>query len=106
MSGRSIEFVEKLVDLMPTEALVQPDNDGMIALHGAANIGNTKAAAILVEKHPLSLYILSDVNWLPLHYATRAGHKDTLLYLLSVTSSFHAIRIPLWYSASLHCSRF
>ncbi|KAF5956381.1 hypothetical protein HYC85_003606 [Camellia sinensis] len=79
MSGRSVEFVEKLVDLMSPEALLQPHIVGMIALHNAALIGNTEAAAILVEKHPASLYIRDDDNWLPLHFAARARHKDTLL---------------------------
>ncbi|XP_028118597.1 ankyrin repeat-containing protein At5g02620-like isoform X5 [Camellia sinensis] len=85
-SGRSIEFVEKLVDLMPPEALALRASQGRTALHIAALYGNTKAAVILVEKHPTSLYIRSyDQNQLPLHFAANGGHKDTLLYLLSVT---------------------
>ncbi|CAL5328644.1 unnamed protein product [Camellia sinensis] len=85
MSGRSIEFVEKLVDLMPPEALALRNYRGCTAINCAALYGNTKATVILVEKHPTSLYIHDNQNWLPLHYAANNGHKDTLLYLLSVT---------------------
>ncbi|KAL7243334.1 hypothetical protein ACSBR1_015683 [Camellia fascicularis] len=48
-SARSIDFVKKLVDLMPAEALELPNTFGMTALHNAAGIGNTKAAAILTN---------------------------------------------------------
>ncbi|GMP74009.1 hypothetical protein CsSME_00031549 [Camellia sinensis var. sinensis] len=93
-SARSIDFVKKLVDLMPAEALELPNVYGMTALHNAAGIGNTKAATILVDKHPASLYISDNLNWLPLHWAADCGHKETLLYLLSVTKEDHPVSMP------------
>ncbi|KAI8019179.1 Ankyrin repeat and sterile alpha motif domain-containing protein 1B [Camellia lanceoleosa] len=84
-SGRSIEFVKKLVDLMPPEALALRNSSGCTALISAALYGNTKGVVIVVKKHPTSLYIRGDQNLLPLHCAANNGHKDTLLYLLSVT---------------------
>ncbi|GMP36781.1 hypothetical protein CsSME_00008792 [Camellia sinensis var. sinensis] len=97
-SGRSIEFVGKLVDLMPPEALALRASQGRTALHIAALYGNTKAAVILVEKHPTSLYIRSyDQNQLPLHFAANGGHKDTLLYLLSVTKEDDPVSKPFAY---------
>ncbi|KAL7193989.1 hypothetical protein ACSBR2_025599 [Camellia fascicularis] len=96
-NGRSIEFVEKLLDLMPPEALALRTISGETALNSAAQYGNTKAAVILVEKHPTSLCIGNDENWLPLHSAANNGYKDTLLYLLSVTKEDDPASKPFAY---------
>ncbi|CAL5349091.1 unnamed protein product [Camellia sinensis] len=96
-SGRSIEFVEKLVDLVPPEALALRTIYGETALYCAAKHGNTKAAVILVEKHPTSLYIGNHENWLPLRTAASNGYKDTLLYLLSVTKEDDPVSKPFAY---------
>ncbi|KAI8018559.1 Calcium-binding protein KRP1 [Camellia lanceoleosa] len=96
-SGRSIEFVEKLVDLMPPEALALRTFSNMTALHLAALYGNTKAAVILVEKHPTSLYIRYNKDQIPLHYAANNGHKDTFLYLLSVAKEDDPVSKPFPY---------
>ncbi|CAL5328669.1 unnamed protein product [Camellia sinensis] len=96
-SGRSIEFVEKLVDLMLPEALTLRAFYGETALYCAAQHGNTKAAVILVEKHPTSLYICGNDDWLLLHCAANNGHKDTLLYLLSVTKEDDPVSKPFAY---------
>ncbi|KAI8017735.1 Calcium-binding protein PBP1 [Camellia lanceoleosa] len=96
-SGRSIEFVEKLVDLMPPEALALRNSSGCTALISAALYGNTKAAVIVVEKHDTSLYIRNDQNSLPLHCAANNGHKDNLMYLLSVTKEDHPVSKPFAY---------
>ncbi|KAI8027325.1 Calcium-binding protein PBP1 [Camellia lanceoleosa] len=96
-NGRSIEFVEKLLDLMPQEALALRTIYGETALYSAAQYGNTKAAVILVEKHPTSLYIGNNQNWLPLHCAGNNGNKDTLLYLLSVTKEDDPVSKPFAY---------
>ncbi|CAL5328670.1 unnamed protein product [Camellia sinensis] len=84
-TGKSIEFVKNLVDLMPVEALELNDSVGATALNIAARFGNTDAAKILVAKHSDLLYIRNGDNWLPLHWAARSAHKDTLSYLLMVT---------------------
>ncbi|THG09600.1 hypothetical protein TEA_025093 [Camellia sinensis var. sinensis] len=83
---------------MPPEALALRTSRGRTALHIAALYGNTKAAVILVEKHPTSLYIRSyDQNQLPLHFAANSGHKDTLLYLLSVIKEDDPVSKPFAY---------
>ncbi|CAL5328662.1 unnamed protein product [Camellia sinensis] len=97
MSGRSIEFVEKLVDRMPPEALALRSSSGATALLTATLYGKTKAAVILVKKHPTSLYIRDNDNWLPLHCAANGGHKNTLLYLLSVTKEDDPVSKPFAY---------
>ncbi|KAI8019182.1 Ankyrin repeat-containing protein ITN1 [Camellia lanceoleosa] len=84
-TGKSIEFVTNLVDLMPVEALELNDSAGYTALNIAARFGNTEAAKILVAKHSDLLYIRNKYDWLPLHWAAQSAHKDTLSYLLMVT---------------------
>ncbi|CAL5375487.1 unnamed protein product [Camellia sinensis] len=85
-TGKSIEFVKNLVDLMPVEALELNDCAGETALNIAARFGNTDAAKILVAKHSDLLYIRNKYDSLPLHRAARSAHKDTLSYLLMVTN--------------------
>ncbi|CAL5328655.1 unnamed protein product [Camellia sinensis] len=85
-TGKSIEFVKNLVDLMPVEALELNDSAGYTALNTAARFGNTDAAKILVAKHTDLLYIRNKDDWLPLHRAAQSAHKDTLSYLLMVTN--------------------
>ncbi|KAF5956400.1 hypothetical protein HYC85_003625 [Camellia sinensis] len=84
-TGKSIEFVKNLVDLMPVEALELTDCEGHTALNTAAWFGNTEAAKILVAKHSDLLYIRNKKDWLPLYRAAQSAHKDTLSYLLMVT---------------------
>ncbi|KAE9448843.1 hypothetical protein C3L33_19256, partial [Rhododendron williamsianum] len=87
----NIHFVEKLVELMPVEALAFKNNGGATALHLAALVGNTEAAAILVDKHSPLLYIdapgIAGGNdiMLPIHHAAVFGGRDTLSYFLDVT---------------------
>ncbi|KAK2971014.1 hypothetical protein RJ640_000363 [Escallonia rubra] len=84
-TGKAIHFVEKLVHMMPPEALLLQSKTGDTALSFAATVGNTKAVTALVEKNPSSLYIRNRGGQLPLHLAAGFAHKDTLLYLLRVT---------------------
>ncbi|KAK2986147.1 hypothetical protein RJ640_026471 [Escallonia rubra] len=84
-TGRATLFLEKLVHMMPPEALLLQSKSGYTALSFAATAGNTKAVTALVEKNPSSLYIRSRDGQLPLHLAAEYAHKDTLLYLLRVT---------------------
>jgi hypothetical protein len=86
----NIHFVKKLVEIMPVEALSTTNSLGHTALHTAAVCNNTKAAAILVEKHRPLLYESSKFHMWPVHYAARSGWRDTLLYLLDVTGDDQA----------------
>ncbi|THF97468.1 hypothetical protein TEA_029196 [Camellia sinensis var. sinensis] len=78
-------------------ALALRSSGGATALLIAALYGKTKAAVILVKKHPTSLYIRNNYNWLPLHCAANGGHKNTLLYLLSVTKEDDPVSKPFAY---------
>ncbi|KAF6139452.1 hypothetical protein GIB67_026294 [Kingdonia uniflora] len=86
-AGHATPFVEKLVELMPLEALTLRDNDGRTALCFAGISGNTKAAEILVRKNPDLPNLHNHWRQIPLGYAAKYGHKETLLYLLSVTNN-------------------
>ncbi|PIN24771.1 hypothetical protein CDL12_02495 [Handroanthus impetiginosus] len=85
--GRSeaINFVEKLVELMPADAISLKSKFSETALHYAAKYGNTKAAKLLVAQDPGLPHFWSDTNMLPIHLAALFGHKEIILYLLTVT---------------------
>ncbi|KAI8553343.1 hypothetical protein RHMOL_Rhmol05G0008000 [Rhododendron molle] len=81
----AIDFVAELLKLMPAEALAQGDIAGNTPLHLSAWVGNTTAAALLLEKNPGLLRIREERGWLPVHFAAIHAKKETLLYLLKVT---------------------
>ncbi|CAK9138513.1 unnamed protein product [Ilex paraguariensis] len=83
-TGKTVHFVEKLVKLMPTDALALRDDYGNTALNVAAVVGNTEAAVILVKKNPALLHIRNNTGFLPVHRAGLNAHRDTLLYLLTI----------------------
>ncbi|XP_073043922.1 uncharacterized protein [Primulina eburnea] len=85
--GRSeaIHFVEKLVELMPTEALSLTSKFRETALHYTAKYGNVQAAKLLVARDPELPHIRNDTNFLPLHLAALFGQKEIVVYLLTVT---------------------
>lgn len=83
--SEAISFVEKLMELMPTDAFPLKSKFSETALHYAAKYGNTKAAKLLVARDPGLPNIWSDTNLLPLHLAALFGHKEMVLYLLTVT---------------------
>ncbi|XP_059634711.1 uncharacterized protein LOC132277028 isoform X2 [Cornus florida] len=82
---KTIHFVEKLMELVSTEALVVANQFNETALHFAAKFGNTEAAKLLVTKNAHLPHIWSNTELLPLHLATLFGHKETVVYLLTVT---------------------
>ncbi|XP_059633229.1 uncharacterized protein LOC132276004 [Cornus florida] len=88
-TGRSIHFVEKLVELMPKEALVLQNLRNDTALSVAARLGNTKAAIILVDKNPDLLQMKNNDGLFPVHLAALYAHKETLLYLMKATTDHH-----------------
>ncbi|KAF7112793.1 hypothetical protein RHSIM_RhsimUnG0192800 [Rhododendron simsii] len=104
----NIHFVEKLLELMPVEALALTNKVGNTPLHLAATVGNTKAAAMLVGKHPPLLYIgasgdLPRSYMLPIHFAALFGWKDTLLCLLDVISDDQVAVDELCCSVFVRC---
>ncbi|KAK2971013.1 hypothetical protein RJ640_000362 [Escallonia rubra] len=84
-AGKGTHFLEKLVHMMPPEALLLRSKPGYTALSFAATVGDTKAVTALLENNPSSLNIMTWDRKLPLHLAAEYAHKDTLLYLLRVT---------------------
>ncbi|XP_057468197.1 uncharacterized protein LOC130757479 [Actinidia eriantha] len=86
-TGKALHFVKKLVQAMPLEALELCDYNGFTVLHTAASVGNTAAAMFLVEKRPELLHIPCNCQRFPIHVAAMQGRKETLWYLLSVTTN-------------------
>ncbi|KAI3447210.1 hypothetical protein Pfo_003875 [Paulownia fortunei] len=84
-TGKANDFVKKLVELMPDDALDLKNGDGDTALHNAAMVGNTEAAITLVNRNRDLLYIMNNSNRLPVQLAAIYGHKDTLVYLISMS---------------------
>lgn len=85
-TGKSICFVENLLDLIPEKALVNlRDQVGQTALHYAAIFGNVEAAKLLVAKNPCLTNTWNASLLLPLHLAAGYAHKEMVLYLLTVT---------------------
>lgn len=86
-TGNNLDFVEKLVELMCEQSLPLKlkDSYGNTALAVAAIVGNVKAAKILVGKNKELPLVKNKVNYSPLLLAAKYGHRDMILYLLSVT---------------------
>ncbi|XP_071908960.1 uncharacterized protein [Coffea arabica] len=83
--NEAYRFVDELVRLMPPNALSVTNKFNETALHLAARCGNTEAAKLLVNRDPDLPYVWSDTKLLPLHLAALFSHKETLIYLLTVT---------------------
>ncbi|XP_059635950.1 uncharacterized protein LOC132278154 [Cornus florida] len=88
-TGKAIHFVDKLVGLMPREALALQNGQNETALSVAARFGNTKAAIILVNKNPALLQMKNHDGLFPVHLAALYAHKETLLYLMTATKDDH-----------------
>ncbi|KAJ0687627.1 putative ankyrin repeat-containing domain, PGG domain, retrotransposon Copia-like protein [Helianthus annuus] len=84
---QGINFVEKLVAKLPPKSLLKmlTSSEKYTPLHIAAVVGNTEAVKILVNKYQKLLYAEDVDGLLPIHRALINSHKDTFLYLLSVT---------------------
>ncbi|KAI3677337.1 hypothetical protein L1987_86962 [Smallanthus sonchifolius] len=84
---QGINFVEKLVAKLPPKSLrkMLTSSEKYTPLHIAAVVGNTEAVKILVNKNQKLLYTEDVDGLLPIHRALINSHKDTFLYLLSVT---------------------
>lgn len=75
-------FVNKLLEIMPLDALALEDSSGYTALHNAAIVGNTEAATALVEKNRDLLRILSNKDRLAVQVAAINCQEETLIYLI------------------------
>ncbi|XP_057768184.1 ankyrin repeat-containing protein At5g02620-like isoform X2 [Salvia miltiorrhiza] len=84
LTGKANDLVQKLVEMMPVEALALKDSVGETALHNAATVGNTEAARALVKKNPDLLHMLSNSNRLPVLEAAINCQKETLEYLIDI----------------------
>ncbi|KAF7143361.1 hypothetical protein RHSIM_Rhsim05G0008700 [Rhododendron simsii] len=94
----ALDFVAELLKLMLPEDLAQGDIAGNTALHLSAWVGNTAAAALLLEKNPGLLRIREEQGWLPVHFAAIHAKKETLSYLLKVTFKDDAAMRTLFFS--------
>ncbi|KAG8367152.1 hypothetical protein BUALT_Bualt16G0042900 [Buddleja alternifolia] len=85
VTGKANDFVKKLLELLPDDTLTLKNGDGETALHSAAMVGNTEAAVMLVNRNSNLLYITNNRYRLPVQLAAIYGHKDTLVYLISMS---------------------
>nr|GMC50081.1 ankyrin repeat-containing protein ITN1-like [Ipomoea batatas] len=83
--SKAIYFISKLLEVMPSDALRMTNRFHETALHFAAKFGNVEAAKLLVSRDPGLPSIWNDSNCLPLHSAALFGHKEMVIYLLTVT---------------------
>ncbi|CAK7339268.1 unnamed protein product [Dovyalis caffra] len=81
----NVEIGRKLVELMSKEALAIQDGSGYTALHHAASRGIAKMARYMVEKDETLVAITSKCQWIPIVAACANNHRDTTVYLFSVT---------------------
>jgi ankyrin repeat protein len=74
---RKIE-VKDLLKNVKTDGgiLEQPDSDGRVPLHYAADNGNLDVLGLLMkaDKKRATLNLKDNYKWTPLHYAARNGH--------------------------------
>ncbi|KAI3868503.1 hypothetical protein MKX03_035676 [Papaver bracteatum] len=89
-SGHSM-FVEKLVALMPSDALELKNCDGETTLHFVAAAGLIRAAKAMVTKNPNLTQMRDNNEWVPLVTAAYSANssnkrsKEMVKYLCSVT---------------------
>ncbi|KAI3860871.1 hypothetical protein MKX03_002487 [Papaver bracteatum] len=101
-------FVEELMELMPSEALVLKDTIyGNSILHIAAREGNKKVSEALVKKNPSLTQIRDNNENVPLHTAAffvSQGQKETIEYLCTVTTDEYPSPFSGPDGASLVCN--
>ncbi|GER29004.1 ankyrin repeat-containing protein [Striga asiatica] len=81
---QGLPFLRKLLGFMPPEALALTDYFGNTALHAVAVLGDTRAAALFVEKNRDLPNVWNVDGCLPIHLAAMRGHREITLYLCSV----------------------
>lgn len=84
-TGRSIPYLQTLVDYMTDEELGLKNFHGYTALYVAARMGNLAAATVLVNRCPPLLYLPDKWGLFPVHKAAMCGHRPTLEFFISQT---------------------
>ncbi|XP_058221798.1 uncharacterized protein LOC131331873 [Rhododendron vialii] len=84
-TGRTIDFIEKLVELMTPEELAIINQDGDTAFHRIAGVGNVVIAKLLFKKNPDLPNMWNRLGQLPLHHAAKWGQNHMVRYLLKIT---------------------
>lgn len=79
------EFIEKLLEHIPQEALFSVNNEGETPLHYAAAHGNLEAAQMLVQKYRELPNLRDNQFQYPIHHAARNGHRELVSYLMDMT---------------------
>ncbi|KAF7137949.1 hypothetical protein RHSIM_Rhsim07G0099600 [Rhododendron simsii] len=85
-TGSSLNFIEKLVELMTPEELAQPNVGGYTAFHRVAGVGDVEIAKLLFKKNPDLPNMWNQDRRLPLHHAAFLGHKHMVQYLFEITA--------------------
>ncbi|KAI3934336.1 hypothetical protein MKW92_015720 [Papaver armeniacum] len=90
-----IKFVEDIVNRMgPTELEYKTCDTGFTALHTAARYGDTKAAKLMVIKHPRLTRIRDKKGMIPLEVAldhVTIGQKEIAEYLYNVSKIWRCL---------------
>ncbi|KAL3634476.1 hypothetical protein CASFOL_021530 [Castilleja foliolosa] len=84
-TGKALDFVQNMVDMMSDDLLGVTDELGYTPLHVAALTGNTEAAKILIGRRPDLLCVRANSGDFPVHLAALSTHRKTLKYLISET---------------------
>ncbi|XP_076927860.1 uncharacterized protein LOC143591563 [Bidens hawaiensis] len=75
-------FVSELLKKMSTDAIVLCDDKGETALSIAAEIGNLKAAEMMIGRNSNLPYICGEDGYFPIHRAAQYVQKKMVEYLL------------------------
>ncbi|XAR54444.1 hypothetical protein NMG60_11029572 [Bertholletia excelsa] len=86
-TGRNVHFLEEFLKRVDKETLLLQNFVGDTPLSSAAIAGDTKTVTILLNKNLDALYVRDKLNTSPMTAAVMYGHRETLAYLLNVTSN-------------------
>ncbi|KAL7228466.1 hypothetical protein ACSBR2_007225 [Camellia fascicularis] len=86
-SKKRNDFVKKLLEEMSQMDVALGDTRKRTALHRAAGVDNMEIAKLLVERNRCLPNAQTLDKRIPLYFAAARGHRDMVLYLLSVTTT-------------------
>lgn len=84
-TGGTIDFIEKLVELMTPKELAIINQYGYTAFHRIAGVGDVMIAKLLFKKNPDLPNMRNQFGQLPLHHAAMLGRNHMVRYLLKIT---------------------